>query len=48
MLAIANAIRDGRLSGVSQSLLVCDRPGVPVLEHAERLGLNYFVFEAKS
>ena len=47
VLAIADTIGDGSLPGVSLSLLVCDRPDAPVLMHAERLGLNCYVFEAK-
>ena len=47
MLAIANAIEEGRLPGVSIDLVVCDKPSAPVLEKAQELKLNTFVFEAK-
>ena len=47
MLAIAYAIEEGRLPGVSIDLVVCDKPSAPVLEKAQELNLNTFVFEAK-
>ena len=47
MLAIANAIEEGRLPGVSIELVVCDKPSAPVLKKAQELKLNTFVFEAK-
>ena len=47
MLAIACAIEEGRLPGVSIDLVVCDKPSAPVLERAQELKLNTFVFEAK-
>ena len=47
MLAIANAIEEGRLPGVSIDLVVCDIPSAPVLNKAQKLKLNTFVFEAK-
>tara|TARA_B100000686_G_scaffold246835_1_gene256307 strand:+ start:122 stop:721 length:600 start_codon:yes stop_codon:yes gene_type:complete len=47
MLAIANAIEEGRLPGVSIDLVVCDKPSAPVLKKAQELKLNTFVFEAK-
>ena len=47
MLAIANAIEEGRLPGVSIDLVVCDKPSAPVLKIAQELKLNTFVFEAK-
>ena len=47
MLAIANAIEEGRLPGVSIDLVVCDIPSAPVLKKAQKLKLNTFVFEAK-
>ena len=46
MLAIANAIEEGRLPGVSIDLVVCDKPSAPVLKKAQELKLNTFVFEA--
>ena len=47
MLAIANAIEEGRLPGVSINLVVCDKPSATVLKKAQELKLNTFVFEAK-
>ena len=47
MLAIANAIEEGRLPGVSINLVVCDKPSAPILQKAQELKLNTFVFEAK-
>ena len=47
MLAIANAIEEGRLPGVSIDLVVCDKSSAPVLKKAQELKLNTFVFEAK-
>ena len=47
MLAIANAIEEGRLPGVSIDLFVCDKPSAQVLKKAQELKLNTFVFEAK-
>ena len=46
MLAIANAIEEGRLPGVSIDLVVCDKTSAPVLKKAQELKLNTFVFEA--
>ena len=46
MLAIANAIEEGRLPGVSIDLVVCDIASAPVLKKAQKLKLNTFVFEA--
>lgn len=45
--AIVQAIKDGRLPGVEVALLVCDKPGAKVLERAERLGIDAFVFQPK-
>ena len=47
MLAIANAIEEGRLPGVSIDLVVCDNPSASVLKKAQELKLKTFVFEAK-
>ena len=47
MLAIANAIEEGRLPGVSIDLVVCDKPSALVLKKAQELKLKTFVFEAK-
>ena len=47
MFAIANAIEEGRLPGVSIDLVVCDKPSAQVLKKAQELKLNTFVFEAK-
>ena len=47
MLAIANAIEEGRLPGVSIDLVVCDKPSAPVLKKAQELKLKTFIFEAK-
>ncbi len=47
MLAIANAIEEGRLPGVSIDFVVCDKPSAPVLKKAQELKLKTFVFEAK-
>ncbi len=46
--AIVAATRDGRLEGVEVALLVCDKPGAKVLERAERLGIEVFVFDPKA
>ena len=48
MLAIARAIEEGKLPGVSISLVVCDKPSAPVLEHARKMKLNTFTFESKN
>lgn len=45
--AIVRAVQDGRLTGVEVALLVCDKPGAKVLERAERLGIDAFVFQPK-
>ena len=45
MVALAEAARDGQLSGVSIGLVVCDRPGAPVLDHAQRLDLSSFALD---
>ena len=45
MVALAEAARDGQLPGVSIGLVVCDRPGAPVLDHAQRLGLSSFALD---
>lgn len=45
--AIVQAVQDGRLTGVEVALLVCDKPGAKVLERAERLGIDTFVFQPK-
>ncbi|NQF15840.1 phosphoribosylglycinamide formyltransferase [Brevibacillus sp. HB1.3] len=45
--AIVQAVQDGRLAGVEVGLLVCDKPGAKVLERAERLGIDAFVFQPK-
>ncbi|NRS51582.1 phosphoribosylglycinamide formyltransferase [Brevibacillus sp. HB2.2] len=45
--AIVQAVQDGRLAGVEVALLVCDKPGAKVLERAERLGIDAFVFQPK-
>ncbi|MFS0554956.1 phosphoribosylglycinamide formyltransferase [Brevibacillus sp. 179-C9.3 HS] len=45
--AIAQAVQAGRLKGVEVALLVCDKPGAKVLERAERLGIDAFVFQPK-
>ena len=47
MLAIAYAIEEGRLPGVSIDLVVCDKPSALVLKKAQELKLKTFVFEAK-
>lgn len=41
------AVQDGRLAGVEVALLVCDKPGAKVLERAELLGIDAFVFQPK-
>lgn len=46
--AIVQAVQSGRLNGVEVSLLVCDNPGAKVLERAERLGIEAFVFQPKA
>ncbi|WP_041749222.1 phosphoribosylglycinamide formyltransferase [Brevibacillus brevis] len=45
--AIVQAVQDGKLAGVEVALLVCDKPGAKVLERAERLGIDAFVFQPK-
>ena len=45
--AIVQAVQSGRLKGVEVVLLVCDKPGAKVLERAERLGVEAFVFSPK-
>lgn len=45
--AIVQAVQNGKLKGVEVSLLVCDKPGAKVLERAERLGIEAFVFSPK-
>ncbi|ELK43969.1 phosphoribosylglycinamide formyltransferase [Brevibacillus agri] len=45
--AIAQAVQAGRLPGVEVALLVCDKPQAKVLERAERLGIEAFVFQPK-
>ena len=39
MAVLAEAFKEERLSGISISLVVCDRPGAPVLGNARNLGL---------
>lgn len=46
--AIVQAVQSGRLQDVEISLLVCDKPGAKVLERAERLGIEAFVFQPKA
>ncbi|MED4909177.1 phosphoribosylglycinamide formyltransferase [Brevibacillus centrosporus] len=46
--AIVQAVQSGRLKGVEVSLLICDKPGAKVLERAERLGIEAFVFLPKA
>lgn len=46
--AIVQAVQSGRLEGVEVSLLVCDKPGAKVVERAERLGVEAFVFSPKA
>ena len=48
MLAIARAIEEGKLPGVRISLVVCDKPSAPVLEHARKMKLSTFTFESKN
>ena len=48
MLAIARAIEEGKLPGASISLVVCDKPSAPVLEHARKMKLSTFTFESKN
>lgn len=45
--AIVQAVQDGKLAGVEVALLVCDKPGAKVLDRAERLGIETFVFQPK-
>jgi len=46
--SIVQAVQSGRLGGVEVALLVCDKPGAKVLERAERLGIEAFVFQPKA
>ena len=48
MLAIARAIEDGNLPGVTISLVVCDKASAPVLKHARKMELSAFIFESKN
>ena len=45
--AIADACSDGRLDA-RVALMVCDKPGAPVVEKAARRGIETFVFNPKS
>ena len=45
--AIADACADGRLDA-QVVLMVCDKPGAPVVEKAARRGIETFVFNPKS
>ena len=45
--AIADACADGRLDA-RVVLMVCDKPGAPVVEKAARRGIETFVFNPKS
>ncbi|MBQ2522175.1 MAG: phosphoribosylglycinamide formyltransferase [Bacteroidales bacterium] len=44
--AIAQACADGRLDA-RVALMVCDKPGAPVIARAERFGIESFVFSPK-
>ena len=44
--AIADACSNGRLDA-RVALMVCDKPGAPVLDRARELGVDTFVFSAK-
>ena len=44
--AIAKACSDGRLDA-RVVLMVCDRPGAPVVEKARRMGIESFVFSPR-
>ena len=44
--AIARACADGRLDA-RVALMVCDKPGAPVIARAERFGIESFVFSPK-
>ena len=44
--AIAQACADGRLDA-RVALMVCDKPGAPVIARAERFGIETFVFSPK-
>lgn len=44
--AIADAVRDGKLD-VEIGLLVCDKPNAPVVERAEKAGVETFLFKPK-
>ena len=46
-VAIAKACAEGRIPGAKVSLLVCDRPGAPVVERAREFGIETFVFSPK-
>ncbi|MBM7568051.1 phosphoribosylglycinamide formyltransferase [Paenibacillus sacheonensis] len=45
--ALAEAAKQHRLDGASLELLVCDRPGAPVVERAREAGIDTFVFRPK-
>ena len=45
--AIVQAVQSGRLNGVEVALLVCDKPGARVVERADRLGVETFVFSPR-
>ncbi|MUT65630.1 phosphoribosylglycinamide formyltransferase [Paenibacillus sp. NEAU-GSW1] len=44
--ALADAVQQGRLDATIE-LLVCDRPSAPVIERAQRAGVETFVFKPK-
>lgn len=46
--AIVQAVQQGQLQGVEITLLICDKPGAKVVERAERLGIEAFVFDPKA
>lgn len=45
--AIAQACADGRINA-EVAIMICDKPGAPVVARAERFGIPSFVFSPKS
>lgn len=47
LLALHDAVQDGRIPGAELALVVCDRPDAPVIEKVQKRGLPIFVFHPK-
>ena len=46
-VAIAKACAEGRIPGAQVAVMVCDKPGAPVIERAREFGIESFVFNPK-